>query len=272
MRTRILAAALLLSCTAAFSQEKSPSLSIATGIAAPVGNFKNTDSSGSEAGFAKAGPFLRVEMSWPVSKRLSFVAAVHGQLNPLNARGLEKAFNNMTIYRSDVIGYASGGGMPIFPDATPGAYKNWKFEKGNWISAGLYAGAGVNVPLSNNVSFTGNLLIGAMYVFKPEGRGVSQSATDNATFYQSKKGGIGFSYQANAGINWKVTDRLSLFATIGYLGAPAVKFRNVHTVLSTTHYSGGIPVSATESFNSNTLKQSVSTVNFTIGLRWRLGK
>jgi hypothetical protein len=268
MFKQILPAILLLASATAFSQSSKPSLTIYTGAAIPIGHFAGDDNAGSENGFAKIGPLLNIAADWSLNKKWGVEVAVHGQLNPLDTKGLESAFFARSFYTALSVG-TTVGGMPML--GGPAArYENWKFNSASWFTTGLLTGATLNLPLNTKTTFTAKALIGGMYVSKPDIKGKSLSDTENAYYSQEQKGGLGFSYKTLAGLNWKLNDKISLATGISYFAVSSATFKDVRTVFSATTFSGGMPLGATESSNTTDIKQDISTLNVNMGLTFKL--
>lgn len=264
MLNRIFLASLLLGSTTLFAQSKRPSISFNPGLAVPIGNFGGSDEPGSKNGFAKAGPQFNIGINWPLDKRFGIEVMVHGQLNPLDTKGLAKAFHARPFYSSIAVGSADGT-VPML--SGPAArYENWKFEKHDWQMAGIMAGPTLNLQINDKVSFTAKAMAGGMLVSKPRIAGKSESPTDVAAFLQYKESGFGFSYGASAAIKWRISNRVSLVAGVNYLGIPEVTFKDVTTAFSTSS-SGGV---STINSQAVTFKQSISSLNFHVGIVIRL--
>jgi hypothetical protein len=262
MLSRIFILLCLFSSFIAFGQER-PTLSFTKGIAIPIGSFGSKDSESDKKGYAKLGPQANISINWPLNKRFGIELMAHGQLNPIDKSALAKEFNSRGFYSPISVGYSDNQvniiGMPASPP-------NWKFDKANWLTAGLLAGPIINVPINDKLTFTGKAMIGAMYVSKPKIHGTSELPAEYLRYRQDKKGSVGFSYNAYAGLKWKISDRVALNAGISYFGVPSVTFRNVHTTFN-TNTSGGV---ATENFQSSTIRQNISSLNFHIGITIRL--
>ena len=262
MLNRIILSLALLISSLAFGQTK-PTFSINSGIALPIGNFGANDES-AKNGFAKSGPQVNLGINWPLNKKFGIELMAHGQLNPLDTRGLANKFNGQSFYSPVAVGYSPGSveliGMPGSP------VTNWKFEKASWQTAGLLVGPTINLPINDKLSFTGKVMAGAMYVVKPEIEGRAELNPGYAQFSQIKQDAVAFSYSANAGLKWKITDRISLTAGVSYFAVPEATFKKVHTIYG-EYGTGGF---GTENFESYTIKQKISTLNFNIGIIIRL--
>lgn len=262
---------LVLQATMASAQEhKKSEISFSFGPAFAVGKFANTDFLDNTSGFAKPGEAISASYLHPFSKNWKFVVSLSGQRNPINTNAFETTFSTAKIYQ----GFSFGSDPNHPPSQTNYAvYPNWHFEKKSWLLGSLQVGALKEFSTSgqNKLSPTIKATVGAVYASSPLLKGSSVTDTATAIIEQSKSSGVGLIYTIGGGINYSLTKKVFLFATLDYCGTSSLKFKDIKSTLTTTKGTSGSPAYSIQQTMTTTYgKQTFSSINILFGISLEL--
>jgi len=271
----IIAIVFLLFFKSSFSQASSDKgyFSVTLGPAFPIGDFagKNVKST---AGFpritasaARIGKFLQFSYSRLLGKRFGFSASMRGQINPLNVKALQTSFSKTIVFGGVLT--APTPMPPLTPLFSYTTYPNWKFEKKSWLFSSLLVGGYGEFPAkkSGKTVFTVKPMIGAVYVTSPELRGRRGTDTASAYMIQTSSKAWGFTYSLAGGIKYNIYSRLSLLASVEYIGTSRIKFKDVIMTVTATKGTPGLQdYMVQQSVYTGTAQQKISSLNLNIGI------
>jgi hypothetical protein len=188
----------------------------------------------------------------------------------LNTKALENGFSQAKF--SQFVFFSSDGTIPPPPPSSYTTYPNWKFDKHAWLAASLLAGCYAEFAShSSSLSFIFKGMIGGVYASSPKLSGKSITDTATASYEQTSKSGIGFTYLVSGGIKYQLSKKLSLYSDLEYAGTNNIKFKKIKTSFLATHASSYSPsYSVVQSIVTADGKQKISNINFRIGIGLQL--
>lgn len=189
---------------------------LTAGPSFPLGKFAAKDPYDVQAGLAKTGPALQLTAGYFFHPRLGAMFLAGGQINPQDAEAYGR-----------------------FIKGQYGATSRYSVHTRNWNMLRLMAGPVFELPLSPQgpVALRVKLLAGVLktsmpgysytvttyYVATgPTGSPVGGSSTSSQTF-SSTSLPWAFSYQAEAGVRWRLTRQIDLVGNVGWLHAQPVR-------------------------------------------------
>lgn len=227
----------LLITTAGYSQDKGY-IGLTFGAANPIGDYHSTDIDNDDAGLAKTGLFYDLSFAYKFGGSFGLTAVLRGQANPVNA-------DEFASQVEDEFASVFGPGLSVKAESDP------------W-SCGLFMAGGYgSFGLTDKLSFESRILIGLMSATAPE---MTATVTDGIDSYWEKQSAVtstGFAFGVGAGLKFDVGNRICLLANLDYTSA-TVSFEDVEYISSDGD-------NYTDSFD-----QSLSTVNFGVGIGYRL--
>ncbi len=243
------------------SNEKS-SISVSFGPAFPIGSYGNKEIKSSPTGFAKTGTALNISFSHFINKNWGLSLTAFGQRNNFDTKAMEDAFLNKKFY--SIVAFSG----PTIPDPVYTTYPNWKFAKDEWWIGGLMVGGFMQFPsrFSQNFLFTIKAQAGAVYVESPEAKGQSTTDTVIVNFSQSSSHGIGFSYTLGAGARYKLNKKMYWITNLDFLGTNKILFKGIPNTITFVRYLNNPNYPATVSGERGNSKQSIQSINFTVGI------
>lgn len=242
--------------TATFAQKNT--FSIAAGPSIPLGQYSNTNIQRISSGGAKPGSQINLSFDHKVNSSFSFSVMAFAQSHGINAREAAK-FLSERSYR-----YRYNLTDSVY-------YKNWKFDKNRWLNAGLLLGGKNEFFLNKQLSLTTKALIGIVFTTSPTLSAKSLSDSTEGTFSRSGKSGHAVAYVFDAGVKYKLNQKLFVLLGLQYLGTNHVKFEQViQRTSSKITYDAGY--SSQVSFQRITADfwQSIQTLDVNIGIGFKL--
>ncbi|HVW61258.1 MAG TPA: hypothetical protein VHC48_14505 [Puia sp.] len=186
-----------LSSVQAFSQQ----LNLSIGPSFPVGAFASKDGNDPASGLAKMGWMADISYSHGLRKSPHFgvTAILRGRLNSIDKEGM----------------------MAPFTESYPGY--QWSASNSSWKTAALMGGAYYTTAISGKWSFTGTLAVGVAEAWLPEINlmaivdSTGQGGDANLLLVNNKQAhATTFTMMAKAGVLYKLTEKLSLTASVDY--------------------------------------------------------
>lgn len=200
----------MLAASTAFSQTENNLLSISAGPSVALGNFSKSSPRDENAGLAQTGGYVQVNFEHRFISSIGATATVFGQLNPVNTRSLEQYYNEQYY----------GAPISSFVDRY---FQNWQFDKKNWHSYGVLAGAVTEWPVMTKLHVKLKAQAGIVFVKSPELNGKSYSTDNDASFLLTKGKGNGFAYALSGGIKHQYNKKISLLFDVQYFGSSKIK-------------------------------------------------
>jgi hypothetical protein len=272
MKTFLLGNSLLLFLSFGYAQpgENNGQLNISIGPSFTVGQFANKNIYSEKAGLASVGGILNIGYLLPAKKRIGIVVSLHGQVNPIARRSLERTFSKVQFAS---FGVWTGPGIPTNPPPQPTtAYPNWKFKSASWKLGSLMAGGYHEFKTSkSNLALTSKVMIGFVYTVSPKVDGSSITDTSIVRVTQSSESAVGLSYLVHAGLKFKVNNNLNFITGIEYFGTNKMTFKDIVSRVTIYKYMND-PARKTVSqmtVTSNS-KQSISSINLFGGISLQL--
>lgn len=261
--------ATLILLTASFvnAQNSRSALKLGVGAAVPLGKFGQREINNSKAGFAKTGPLLNLSFTHLLGQRTWAEVTVQFQQNPLNTSAMEDGFSNTKFYQGLYV--SSTLAPPNFPYTT---HKNWHFESAEWNTVSLLLGFNGKFPLgtSNKVFARAKLMVGPVYVSSPGIYGESNSGTGGARMEQTSADALSMAYSAGGGIEYDLNSRLYFTTQIDAFGTSSMRFKDIVATLTFWNGTPSNPTTIQQNSVKGDARQSISTLNATVGLGLRL--
>jgi hypothetical protein len=249
------------------AQHKS-SLEISAGISLPAGDFADKDMPGDKSGLAKTGQTVSIAYQHLLSKKIGFAVSLSGYRNPLDVASLETSLASLPV---TYIYFSSQPGLPPPPSSIPPRDYHWQSKKDAWLTGSLLVGPYIELPIGMKTSFVGQVTAGAAYIQSPAVHMISVTDTVTAHLEQTDPHAISFAYALDGGIAHKLSNKISLVATLRYFGTPRAKFEDVRVTVSELQGTGGsLNFLATSSVRTTDGRQAISTINVAAGLRLSL--
>lgn len=241
-------------------------LEITAGPSFPVGAYAEKDITNSASGFARTGQVLKFTYTRLVKKHFGFAATVHGQRNALNTKALEGSFSQAQMLQPTVVISPSLNPAPAI--VTYGNYPDWKFEKESWWLGSLLLGGYGQFALeqAGKLMLTAKTMMGAVYAYAPEIKGISASEKAMARITQSSGSAFGFAYSVAGGAKYKLTDKLSLNTQVEYFGTNKIRFQDIKGTFTTSHLVNGTPAWWSTSSVTEDGKLTIGSMNVLVGI------
>ena len=233
-----------------FSQsKKGNTLSVSLGPAFPIGKFASKDFSDESSGFAKPGGAVSLSFTKFLSENFGVTLNAQAQHNPMDVHALESGFGKSLI------------GYPV-----------WDFDKRSWLyGAVLFGGTGqFAIDKKNKFMLMTKAMAGIAFAKSPGMAGKSINGTALASVEQNKVSAAGFTYSAEAGINYSINKFVFLTSALTYNGTNKMTYKDVKTVITSVQGTPGSPdYQAQQSMTTIDGKQTISSVNLLFGIGFR---
>ena len=251
-----------------FSQINKSSFNILIGPAFPTGKFASTNYDNGNVWYAKAGEYLKLQVTHLMNKNLGLSAQLQFERNPLNTSALENYTANTSRYGNFF--FTDHVVNPPPPPAMSGPYVPWTIEKSSWFTASALVGGFVEFPFSNKkMSAFIDASVGVTYASTPRIHGNSKTDTSGAEILQASKSALGFAYSPSAGLRYALNAKTSIAFNIDYFGTANITFKNVQTKAGGFNRSTDlftVPTTNWISGSTKDLKQSISSINLGLGV------
>lgn len=222
----------LFSATNCLSQDKGY-IAISLGSSAPTGDFASKDPDNNSAGFATSGAIFDISFGYKFGKNFGIAALLRGQANGTDAQAIADEISKQNPGISGTV------------------------ESGTW-GIGVYMVGGYgSFPISEKVSFESRIMFGFLSATSPDINVNLTGLGGSAWVKQKSASSSAFAHLIGVGFKYDAGRRICLLANFDYLGAKP-EFRNVETTTS---------LGTSE---KNTYSQSFGTINFGIGIGYRL--
>lgn len=224
MRIAIISICLTFSFVAA-SQNRNASFSLLLGPSVPIGEFGESDLTKEGSGTAKLGQSVAINFNTASRKGWSIIASLSAQRNPVNETVYEEQFSkpvSITIINPTTQSEESG----------TYSFTNWKFKNKPWLQVSLRTGVQKNVFETEKVDVFVGILGGISLIKLPKINGNSDREGNAATYSQTAKSVIGFSYTAKSGINLNLSRKVFLSAELYYTATNKLQFKEVEENVS----------------------------------------
>lgn len=208
---------------------------LSVGASIPIGDFASKDKNNNSAGFATTGTIFDISFGYKLGKNFGISALYRGQVNPTDADAFAAIFQNQY----------------------PGI--SWTVDSKSWSAAGFLFGCYGSFPIgtSGQTSFETRALIGFLSATTPEINITGRFGTTSAWIRQSSATATSFSFLLGMGFKFNVGNKICLLTNLDYLGA-----KPEFTDIKITDSTGGSSV--------ETVTQSLETINFSVGIGFRL--
>jgi hypothetical protein len=210
-------------------------IGINVGPSIPISDFSKSDINNSSSGYAKIGYSIEGNASI--------------RITPIISLGIMSFFNTNSTNLQPIIDYMKS--------SYPGY--SWSGNSNDWHLYGFFGGISYSYPVSPKVSTEMRALGGWLGAKSPELLVSSTSGSDYNIFKIESKYVNTWSYLLAMNIKYKLTNVLSVFGNIEFLGSNP-NFRNVHTILNV---NGTTVTSNDASFN-----RKIDALILGIGLRY----
>jgi hypothetical protein len=222
----------LFTATNCFSQDKGY-IAISLGSSTPIGEFASKDPNNNAAGYAKSGAIFDISYGYKFGKNFGISALLRGQANTTDAQAIADQLSKQNPGVSGTV------------------------DSKAWSIGGYMVGGYGSFPISEKVSFESKAMFGFLSATSPELTVNLSGPGGTAWFKQNSSSSSTFAYLLSAGFKYNAGKRICLLANFDYLGAKP-EFSNVETT------------SSTGSSSKSTFSQSFGTINFGVGIGYRL--
>ncbi len=219
--------------TNGFSQDKGY-VAISLGLSTPIGDFASKAPNNSSAGYATPGAVFDVSFGYKFGKYFGMAVLLRGQANGMDAQAIADELSMQ---------------MPVGV--------NGMVESGAWSIGGFMVGGYGSFPISKKVSFESRIMFGFLSATSPEVTIDLAGYGATAWVKQESASSLAFAHLLGVGFKYDVGRRICLLANFDYLGAKP-EFRKVETITSLG------------TIESNTYSQTFGTINYGIGIGYRL--
>jgi hypothetical protein len=209
-------------------------IGLSLGASIPTGDFGSTDENNQNAGFAKTGTMIDLNFSYLLGKNFGISAMLLGQSNNIDVDALENEANFQI----------------------PGI--NWTYSSDSWSVGGILIGGYASFPIGAKSSFDAHLMIGSLNTTLPSIQITGNFNGITLSSMSESQDDASFGILLGGGFKFNVSKYISILANMDIVGCTA-KFENVQT-----HYSN-----STSEYSDIT--QNISTINFSVGIAYRLG-
>ena len=246
-------------------------LSFSIGSSFPVGQYANKNINSNKAGIASVGGAVNFSYTHMSKKKISIVASLIGQINPLRRYSMEESFSERKFVWPILVVW-SGSGPPPFPPQSSVTYSNWKFKNSTWKLGTLLLGGYKEFKTrSPNIAFTSKLQAGLVFVSSPEVDGSSITDTTNIHVTQTNASAFGFSYLVSGGLKIKLNAKINFLTSVEYFGTNNITFKNiVASLLAIKSTSNPANNTAFQNTTTANAKQRITSVNLFAGFGLRL--
>lgn len=222
----------ILSIGSCFSQDKGY-IGVILGPSIPIGDFASVNPDNESAGFAETGTLFELSFGYKIGENFGIAALIRGQSNSIDVQAMA---DDLSKAESSLKG---------------------TIKSEPWSAAAFMIGGYGSFPISEKFHFESKIMIGSLFGDSPEINISLTEPINNAWIKQEEADASAFAFLVGVGFKYDVGNRVCLLANLDYLGAKP-EFSNVETSASFT---------ATE---TNTFSQSFNTINFGIGIGFRL--
>ena len=217
-----------------YGQERKGFIGLSTGPSIAIGDLSSKDLSNPSAGFADNGLQFDITFGYQFEEsKFGVIGLLRGQANTIDNGALSSEF-----YKQ----FQPGVSLSVTGDA--------------WALGGFLFGGFGSFPITEKANFIPKAMIGFLNSNSPE--------IDLTVYYPSyvyvnthRASASAFSYLIGAGFNYELGDKWYLMADIDFLGSNP-EFRDVLTTTS----NGNVIY--------DTYKQSIATINFSLGIALRI--
>ncbi len=231
---------LIASINQAIGQSEKVFVGLSVGPCIPLSDYKSTNLSKEESGFAKVGFNFNISVAYRLSRNFSLAALVTGSTNSINRSALQ-----------DEITDANKEELPN---------TSWSVEAANWGIGGILIGGLATLPLSNRFFFDFRALCGIYTAYSPEYKlyasTIFQGSPVTYTFEREKYHGVSFAYNFGTGFKYKMGNKYLIFNVDYTASKPKFKDVKIHNIDGT--------------IDTQTFKQDINSLNFTIGMGYYL--
>lgn len=208
-------------------------IAISLGPSIPIGDFSSKNANNESAGWAQTGAIIDFSFAYKFGKNFGISVLLRGQANGIDNNALASELTKQ-----------AGG--------------SWTVNSKAWSIGGFMFGGYGSFPISDKVSFDSRAMIGFLSSTSPELNITLNGSGGAGWIKQSSVTATSFSYLIGGGFKFDVGRKICLLANLDYLGSKP-EFRDVEITSS----NGGAP-------EKNTYSQSFGTINFGIGIGYRL--
>lgn len=231
---------LIVSINQAIGQSEKVFIGLSVGPSIPLSDYKSTDLSKEESGFAKVGFNFNISVAYRLSRNFSLAALVTGSTNSINRSALQDEITDM-----------NKGDLPN---------TSWSVEAGTWGIGGILIGGLATLPLSDRFFLDFRALCGIYTAYSPEytlyANTIVQGSPVTYTFEREKYHGTSFAYNFGTGFKYKMGNKYLIFNVDYTASKPKFKDVKIHNIDGT--------------INTQTFKQDINSLNVTIGMGYYL--
>ncbi len=261
-------------------------LSFNEGVAIPIGSFGANELSRKNAGFASAGEFTEIEYKSFIWGTVALKGSFLTQINFINRSELVRQYEHLNP------SFNANYSAPVFPqpytvsqnnffnravntdNSTGSLNRSWSFKRCSWKLFAVTGGPVIKINMDKvqKLFFETSVEAGVGYLISPSLNAAFKNDTVSARINQTSKGGFGFVYSADAGLQYKFHKKIQFQFGIHLLGSGNFNFKNVKTTLvgsKGSPYSLG-SLQSWSSETTGTVKQPISNLNFSAGLSFCL--
>ena len=215
-----------------YSQDKGY-IALSAGSSTPIRDFASINPNNASAGYADGGAIVDLSLGYKFGKNFGLAVLLRGQANPIDNQAIEREFAQQN----------------------PGMYTSVDSEP--WSIGGFMIGGYGSFPISKRFSFESKAMFGFLTSASPEIK-INFSMPGNSGWVKQNSSSTStFAYLLGVGFKYDVARRICLLANFDYLAAKP-EFSNVE------YYSSN------GSRDRNTFSQTFGTINFSLGLGFRL--
>jgi len=215
-----------------FAQDKGY-IAVSLGPSIPTGDFASKNPNYQPAGLANPGAIFDISFGYKFDKNFGIAALIRGQANTIDGQVLAQEL----LRQNPGLSYTVDGGT--------------------WAIAGYMFGGYGSFPISEKISFESRIMFGFLTATSPDINVDAFTSGYSGWVKQSGTRSTAFAHLIGVGFKWDVGRRIALLANFDYLGAKP-EFRNV------------ITTSSAGTMEMNTFSQRFGTINFGIGVGYRL--
>ncbi len=224
----------------ATGQSEKVFVGLSVGPCIPLSDYKSTDLSKEESGFAKVGFNFNISVGYRLSRNFSLAALVTGSTNSINRSALQDEITDINTEE--------------LPNTS------WSGEAGTWGIGGILIGGLATLPLSSRFFIDFRALFGIYTAYSPEytlyASTIIQGSPVTYTFEREKYHGTSFSYNFGTGLKYKMGNKYLIVNADYTASKPEFKDVKFHNIDGT--------------INTQTFKQDINSLNVTIGLGYYL--
>ena len=209
-------------------------IGISFGPSIPMSDLASKSADNSAAGYANSGAIFDISFNYKLGDGdFGIVALLRGQANAIDAQ--ELANSAASLY--------------------PGIL--WTVESDPWSIGGFLFGGYATFPISNKASFDAKAMLGFLSATSPELHITASNQASSVWVISNEATASSFAYCISSGFKFELGDKMYLLSNIDYL-ASNPEFLNRETLAS----DGSI--------TTDTWSQDMKTLNFSIGIAYKL--